>query len=104
LVQEVQEATCIVITLLQDIQSSTLPSLAAGSIFYVCDNKECQNSVPVTITQPANALTANVVVPFSCSPTNANVSGTVTINVTAGTGTAPYNYSFNGGALPASMY
>ncbi|MBB1194593.1 hypothetical protein DNC80_13060, partial [Flavobacterium sp. SOK18b] len=78
---------------------------AAGSpyTFYVRDNKGCQNSVVVTITQPANALAATVTeVPFSCSPSNTKVSGTVTINVTAGTGTSPYTYSFNGGAFTSN--
>ena len=76
---------------------------AAGSpyTFYVRDNKGCSGSVSVTITQPANTLAASVTeVPFSCSATNANVSGTVTINASAGT--SPYTYSFNGGAFTSN--
>jgi hypothetical protein len=42
-------------------------SLAAGSYILCRDNKECQNSVVVTITQPANALAANSCSTISCS-------------------------------------
>ncbi|MEZ0130945.1 hypothetical protein AB9T88_14730, partial [Flavobacterium sp. LBUM151] len=41
-------------------------------------------------------------VPFSCNTANGKVAGTVTINVTAGTGTAPYQYSFNGGGFSSN--
>jgi gliding motility-associated-like protein len=75
----------------------TFTGLAAGSYtFYVRDSKGCQGSVPVTITQPSTLAATITAVPFSCSPTNGKVAGTVTVNVTAGTGTAPYEYSFNG--------
>ncbi|KRB54851.1 SprB repeat-containing protein [Flavobacterium sp. Root186] len=71
--------------------------LAAGSYtFYVKDSKNCSGSVAVTITQPLTLVASVVEVPFSCNASNAKVAGTVTINVTAGTGTAPYEYSFNG--------
>lgn len=82
----------------------TFPNLAAGTYtFYVRDSKLCDTSINVTITEPANALAATAdVVPFECSPSNAPVAGTVTINVTSGTGTAPYTYSFNGGAFTSN--
>ncbi|KRB54849.1 hypothetical protein ASD98_17590 [Flavobacterium sp. Root186] len=71
--------------------------LAAGSYtFYVKDSKGCTGSVAVTITQPSTLAVTVAVVPFTCNTSNAKVAGTVTINVTAGTGTAPYEYSFNG--------
>ncbi|WP_406844828.1 T9SS type B sorting domain-containing protein [Flavobacterium soyae] len=71
--------------------------LAAGSYtFYVKDSKGCTGSAAVTITQPSTLAATVAVVPFTCNASNAKVAGTVTINVTAGTGTAPYEYSFNG--------
>ncbi|CAH0337479.1 hypothetical protein FVB9288_03242 [Flavobacterium sp. CECT 9288] len=81
--------------------SATFTNLAAGTYtFYVRDSKECDTSINVTITEPANALVATAdVVPFECNASNAPVAGTVTVNVTSGTGTAPYTYSFNGGAF-----
>lgn len=85
------------------VSSGLFNGLSAGSpyTFYVRDNKGCPGSVTVTITQPANALAASVTeVPFSCNTSNANVSGTVTINASAGT--SPYTYSFNGGAFTSN--
>ncbi|URM37843.1 T9SS type B sorting domain-containing protein [Flavobacterium anhuiense] len=75
----------------------TFTGLAAGNYtFYVRDSKGCQGSVAVTITQPTTLAATIATVPFSCNASNGKVAGTVTINVTAGTGTAPYEYSFNG--------
>ncbi|WP_433765035.1 T9SS type B sorting domain-containing protein [Flavobacterium ginsenosidimutans] len=77
--------------------SPTFAGLAAGNYtFYVKDSKGCTGSVAVTITQPATLAATIATVPFSCNTSNGKVAGTVTINVTAGTGTAPYQYSFNG--------
>lgn len=82
----------------------TFSGLAAGTYtFYVRDSKLCDTSINVSITEPANALAATVSEsPFVCSPSNAPVAGTVSINVTSGTGTAPYTYSFNGGAFTSN--
>ncbi|WP_276379347.1 T9SS type B sorting domain-containing protein [Flavobacterium sp. H4147] len=81
----------------------TFTGLAAGSYtFYVRDSKGCQGSVAVTITQPSTLAATIATVPFSCNAANGKVAGTVTINVTAGTGTAPYEYSFNGSAFSSN--
>ncbi|WP_165688827.1 T9SS type B sorting domain-containing protein [Flavobacterium sp. A45] len=78
---------------------SGLTASATPYTFYVKDSKGCIGSIAVTITEPT-ALAATVTeVTFTCSPTNTKVAGTVTINTTAGTGTSPYKYSFNGGAF-----
>ncbi|MBE8727599.1 T9SS type B sorting domain-containing protein [Flavobacterium hungaricum] len=71
--------------------------LAAGSYtFYVKDGKGCIGSVAVTITQPLTLAATTSVVGFTCNTANGKVAGTVTVNVTAGTGTLPYQYRFNG--------
>ncbi|MBK0369662.1 T9SS type B sorting domain-containing protein [Flavobacterium agrisoli] len=66
--------------------------------FYVKDSKGCVGQVDVTITEPTQLVADAVEVGFTCNPTNGStkIAGTVTINVTAGTGTAPYRYRFNG--------
>jgi hypothetical protein len=71
--------------------------------FYVRDNKVSKFSTSYYYTTSKCFSSNSDVVPFSCSLKCSNVSGTVTINVTAGT-TPPYTYSFNGVLLPASMY
>ena len=77
--------------------------LIAGSYtFYVKDSKDCTGSVAVTITQPLTLVATVATVPFSCNTTNGKVAGSVTINVTAGTGTAPYQYSFNGNGFSSN--
>ena len=82
----------------------TFTGLAAGSYtFYVKDSKGCSGSVAVVITQPTTLAATVSTVPFTCNTTsNAKVAGTVTVNVTAGTGTAPYEYSFNGSGYSAN--
>jgi gliding motility-associated-like protein len=77
--------------------TSLFTGLAAGDYtFYVKDSKNCPATITVTLTAPvALAITVDEV-PFSCNSSNGKVAGTVTINTTLGTGTAPYQYSFNG--------
>ncbi|MDR7211318.1 T9SS type B sorting domain-containing protein [Flavobacterium piscis] len=78
--------------------NATFSGLAAGTYtFYVKDSKDCTGTVIVNLTAP-NQLEATVTeVPFTCDIANSKVAGSVTINATTGTGTAPYQYSFNGG-------
>jgi len=71
--------------------------------FYVRDGKECPASVDVTILEPQALTTTASAAPFSCNPTtNAKQSTTVTI-ATPTTGTAPYEYSFNGTSYDATI-
>ncbi|TDP04226.1 T9SS type B sorting domain-containing protein [Flavobacterium sp. 245] len=77
--------------------TATFSGLALGAhTFYVKDSKGCTGSVVVTITQPSVLVISDITTPFSCSTTNTKVAGSVEINVPT-TGTAPYQYSFNGG-------
>ena len=81
-----------------------LPGSVAGITytFYVQDSKNCTSSVSVTITEPtALVATASVTTPLSCSPTNTKQSAEITIAIPS-TGTAPYQYSFNGGTTFSS--
>ncbi len=76
---------------------SLFENLAAGNYtFYVKDSKQCTASVAVTITQPTVLVATATATTFTCSPTNTKQSAVVTIAVPT-TGTAPYQYSFNGG-------
>ncbi|HUW06743.1 MAG TPA: gliding motility-associated C-terminal domain-containing protein [Williamwhitmania sp.] len=80
--------------------TSTFSSLAAGSYTVtVKDANGCLATIPVTIAQPAAALSGSI-----SSQTNVACFGGNTGTVTAaGTGgTAPYQYSLNGGAYQAS--
>jgi gliding motility-associated-like protein len=71
--------------------------------FYVKDGKECPAQVDVTILEPQALTTTASAAPFSCNPTtNAKQSTTVTI-VPPTTGTAPYEYSFNGTSYDATI-
>ncbi|WP_316634817.1 T9SS type B sorting domain-containing protein [uncultured Flavobacterium sp.] len=77
--------------------TATFSGLAAGTYsFYVKDSKGCVGTISVTITQPSTLAATVAEVGFTCNASNGKVAGTVTVNVTAGTGTAPYEYSFNG--------
>ena len=79
--------------------TATFTGLAAGSYtFYVRDSKGCPGSVDVTITEPTVLTATASATTFSCNATNVKQSAVVTIDVPT-TGTAPYTYSFNGGAF-----
>ncbi|WP_165571352.1 T9SS type B sorting domain-containing protein [Flavobacterium reichenbachii] len=80
--------------------NATFTGLAAGTYtFYVKDGKECVGTISIILTAPAQLAATVTEVPFSCNTTNGKVAGSVTINVTTGTGTLPYQYSFNGGGF-----
>ncbi|OXA94724.1 gliding motility-associated C-terminal domain-containing protein [Flavobacterium hercynium] len=83
--------------------SAVFTGLAAGThTFYVKDSKGCVGTVDVILVAPTQLAATVTTVPFSCDAANGKVAGTVTVNVTAGTGTTPYEYSFNGGGFGAS--
>nr|WP_315188993.1 T9SS type B sorting domain-containing protein [uncultured Flavobacterium sp.] len=80
--------------------SNVFPGLAAGTTYVVTvrNAKNCiVASSPITIPEP-NVLTATSVItaPLSCGAGNASQPAIVTVNGSGGT--APYTYSFNGGA------
>jgi gliding motility-associated-like protein len=80
--------------------SNVFTGLTAGTYnLIVQDAKACESvALTVTITEPsALAATLDLTTPLSCGTGNATQPALVTVNVTAGTGTAPYQYSFNGG-------
>lgn len=79
--------------------SGLFSGLAASAIpytFYVKDSKGCTGTVNVTITEPTALVVSASATAFSCNATNVKQSAVVTIAVPT-TGTAPYEYSFNGG-------
>ena len=81
--------------------SGTFSGLAEGSYTVtIVDDNGCTEDVPVTITEPTDltgAITAQTNV--DC---NGNSTGEVTVAADAGTGTAPYLYSIDGGATQVS--
>ena len=81
--------------------SGTFSGLAEGSYTVtIVDDNGCTEDVPVTITEPTDltgAITAQTNV--DC---NGNSTGEVTVGADAGTGTAPYLYSIDGGATQVS--
>ena len=81
--------------------SGTFSGLAEGSYTVtIVDDNGCTEDVPVTITEPTDltgAITAQTNV--DC---NGNSTGEVTVEADAGTGTAPYLYSIDGGATQVS--
>ncbi|MDR6845141.1 hypothetical protein J2W95_001840, partial [Flavobacterium granuli] len=84
--------------------SPTFSGLAASATaytFYVKDSKGCTGSVSVTITQPTVLAVSASATSLSCNASNVKQSALVTINVPT-TGTAPYEYSFNGGAYDSA--
>ncbi|GIV22860.1 MAG: hypothetical protein KatS3mg025_0519 [Bacteroidia bacterium] len=82
--------------------SATFTGLSAGSYTVtVRDANGCTISQVVTVGQPATALALDppTVVDVRC---NGGSDGSITVNVVAGSGTAPYEYSLNGGPYQAS--
>jgi len=80
------------------VTTALFENLTAGDYtFYVKDSKGCTGSVDVTIGQPTTLTATASATNFTCSATNTKQSATVTIAVPT-TGTAPYQYSFNGSA------
>lgn len=80
--------------------SGTFSSLAAGNYTVtIRDANLCTFDVPVTITEPATALSGNII-----SQTNVSCFGDATGSVTVSGigGTTPYEYSLNGGTYQAS--
>ncbi len=80
--------------------SGTFNGLTSGTYTVtVRDANACTHDVPVTITQPANALTGTI-----SSQTNVACFGASTgsVTVTGVNGTSPYQYSFQGGAYAAT--
>ncbi len=75
---------------------SGLAASATPYTFYVKDSKGCTGTVNVTITEPTALVVSASATAFSCDATNVKQSAVVTIDVPT-TGTAPYEYSFNGG-------
>ncbi|TAF67915.1 MAG: hypothetical protein EAZ58_09600, partial [Flavobacterium sp.] len=82
------------------VASGVFSGLAASATpytFYVKDREGCTGTDNVSINQPTALLVSASATAFSCSATNVKQSAVVTIAVPT-TGTAPYLYSFNGGA------
>jgi gliding motility-associated-like protein len=76
----------------------TATNLAAGTYTVtMTDNTGCTATASATITQPTAVSATTVQVNANC---NGTCNGTITVNATGGT--APYQYSINGGAYQAS--
>ncbi|AUP81346.1 T9SS type B sorting domain-containing protein [Flavivirga eckloniae] len=71
--------------------------------YVVRDSKGCEDNGTVTLSEPlVLAATSAVAPPLTCSPSNAYQPALVTVTATPGTGTAPYQFSFNGSAFSAT--
>ncbi|OXA79362.1 hypothetical protein B0A65_10430 [Flavobacterium frigidimaris] len=79
----------------------TLYPVVAGPYTYKVRNAlGCEVSGSGTLGTPsALAIDAPIIVPLSCGPANAPQSATVTLVALAGSGTAPYKFSFNNSAF-----
>ncbi len=82
-------------------QSTNLfTGLVAGTYdITVTSNRNCVATDQVTIGEPTtlDAAITNVI-PFVCDPNNAQLSASIEVTITTGTGTADYFYSVNGSA------
>ncbi|KQO29641.1 hypothetical protein ASF10_03800 [Flavobacterium sp. Leaf82] len=75
-------------------------NLPAGTYsITVFSGRGCSLSKPFTVGQPAILAATAAVTPYSCNTSNVAQPAVVTVNVTAGTGTAPYKYNFDGSAV-----
>ncbi|MBL0269586.1 MAG: gliding motility-associated C-terminal domain-containing protein [Chitinophagaceae bacterium] len=73
--------------------SNVFPNRTAGNYtVYYREANGCQNQQPVTITEPAQLAATNASIAATC---NGAVDGTITVSATGGT--APYEYSIDGG-------
>ncbi|MBP4141133.1 T9SS type B sorting domain-containing protein [Flavobacterium sp. P4023] len=81
----------------------TATGLTAGTYDVVMkDSKNCTFSESITLSEPTQLVTtATVTTPLSCGALNATQDAIITVDVPT-TGTAPYKYSFNGGAFDTS--
>jgi gliding motility-associated-like protein len=81
--------------------SPTFNGLGAGNhTIQLRDGNNCTGSVSINITEPTPVTIGTATTPASC---NGQPNGTITI--TGGGGTAPYQYSINGGALqPGNVF
>ncbi len=80
--------------------SNIFKGLSAGNyVITVRDAKSCLYlTAPVVITQPVALDATAAVTDYACNASNVAQPAVVTVNVTAGTGTAPYKYNFDGSA------
>ena len=79
--------------------SNTFTGLGAGTVNYIVrDSKQCLFNGSETIIDPVLLDATAVVTDFACNASNIPQTAMVTVNATAGTGTAPYTYNFDGSA------
>lgn len=64
----------------------------------VFSGRGCSASKPFTVGQPLTLAATAAVTDYACNTSNVAQPAVVTVNVTAGTGTAPYKYNFDGSA------
>lgn len=80
--------------------SATISNLSAGTYTVnITDFNGCNTTASVTITQPANALSATI---SSASGVSCNGGNNGNATVTPGGGTGPYKYSWSNGNATAS--
>ncbi|WP_281322979.1 T9SS type B sorting domain-containing protein [Flavobacterium aestivum] len=85
---------------------NSFTGLKAGTTYVVSvrNVRNCvRNSAAITITEPNPLLaTSAITTPLTCGAGNVAQPATVTVTATPGTGTAPYQYSFDGGTSYSS--
>jgi len=80
--------------------SQSITAVVAGNYtLTITDSKNCTNSFPYTITQPAAITTTQTITNVLC---NGASTGAITINSVAG-GTGPYTYSWSNGAITQNI-